>query len=335
MSGCKRFEELLEGYLAGDIDPADLETLRQHSRACPDCRRMMQLHGELSKMQESEIPEQAPDVSDVPDERFDQMRAAVLSQIRGGIAERGMAGQGAPGRTRPKRSSLVFWKRWTLALTPRPGYAIPLVIVLLALGFVLGRLSTQQTGFNERVFVEEVVRQASQERGLAGYWDSPFIYSNVSFRPRDDGSVTIDFDVTRHVNVTRKLQSPLTREILVHAMLDPSTMGARFTAMGVAGQAMDGKLKEALIFILRNDPSLPVRLRSLEILAPHASDPAVQDALLTSLAQDPSVQIRLLAVESLAGKQTDKGLIRRALGEPRDDDDRAVLYRAVELLGDI
>jgi hypothetical protein len=205
--------------------------------------------------------------------------------------------------------------------------------LFLVLGFVLGRLGAGGGGFDEDLLVEEVVRQASLERGLAGYWDSPFIYSNVSFHPRKDGTVTIDFDVTRHVNVTRKLESPLTREILVHAMIDPTAMGTRLTAMGMARRTMDEKLKEALVFILLNDPSLPVRLRSLEVLMPYASDPGVQDALLTALAQDPSVQIRLLAVDTLAGEHTDPGMIRRAIGGTLDENDRAVLHRVEELMG--
>ena len=96
---------------------------------------------------------------------------------------------------------------------------------------------------------------------------------------------------------------------------------------------MDDKLREALIFILLNDPSLPVRLRSLEILMPYASDPRVQDALLVAVAQDPSVQIRLLAVESLAGQHKDPGVIRHALGASLDENDRAVLHRAIQLMG--
>lgn len=310
MSGCERFEELIERYLAGDIQPADLDELRQHASRCPGCRRLMELHRELSEL--------SGQTAYVSDERFDEIRAAVLSRIR----------------PHPGRANLPFWRRWSLALIPQPVSTILAVVALVGLGFMAGRLTSARTGFDESMFVREVVRQASLERGLAGYWDSPFIYSNVSLRPGNDGRVAIDFDVTRHVNVTKRLDSPLTREILVHAMLDPSTMGARFNAMGVASQAMDSKLREALIFILRNDPSMPVRLRALETLVPHVSEPNVQDALLASLTQDPSVQIRLLAVESLAGKHTDPRLIRKALGEPLDDNDRAVFYRAAELLGD-
>jgi hypothetical protein len=311
MSGCEQFEELIQQYLAGDIAPADLEALRQHSLSCPGCRQTMELHSELSQ-----IPEQ---VFEPPEGRLTEMRTSVLRRIR-------------RSRTGPSAQSLR--KRWLLTPASRPVYAVALAIACLVLGFLLGRLGAEQAGFDEELFVEEVVRQASLERGLAGYWDSPFIYSNVSFRPQHDGTVIIDFDVTRHMNVTKKWESPLTREILVHAMIDPSAMGARLMAMGMARQTMDDKLREALIFILLNDPSLPVRLRSLEILMPYASDPIVQDALLLSLAQDPSVQIRLLAVESLAGQHTDPGVIRHALGTSLDENDRAVLHRVIQLMGD-
>ena len=80
--------------------------------------------------------------------------------------------------------------------------------------------------------------------------------------------------------------------------------------------------------------SLPVRLRALEILAKHAAEPAVQDALLASLSQDPSVQVRLLALESLAREQVGPGVVRQALGKTLDENDRAVLHRAVELMGE-
>ena len=349
MSGCERFEELIERYLAGDIEPADLEALRQHSRSCSACRRLMELDQELSA-----VPEH---VTYVSEGRFDEMRASVLGRIRNSMMRRGAREASVRGRStrkgtaseqrareqRATGSRLPFWKRWSAALGRQPAYGVVAAGLVLVLGFALGRLTagltTGQAGFNQDSFVREVVQQASQERGLAGYWDSPFTYSNVSFRPRDNGTVAIDFDVTRHINVTRKMESPMTREILVHAMIDPTAMGARLNAMGVASEVMDetmdDTIRQTLIFILKNDPSMPVRLRALEVLKPHASEPGVQDALLTVLAQDPSVQIRLLAVECLAGKRTDPELIRGALGEPRNDSDRAVLHRAVELLGDI
>lgn len=319
---CQRFESLIEEYLAGDIAPADLETLRQHSETCPGCGELMKLHGELS-----DIPGQVLQASESD---FAEMRASVLGRIRVSRSGRRQRAHPPPGR----RGPLPAWKRWQGALIARPVYSAAFAIVLLAVGFFLGRLGAVRAEYDEDLLVEEVVRQASLERGLDGYWDSPFIYSNVSFRPRTEGTVTLDFDITRHVSVTRPLDSPLTREMLVHAMIEPAPMGTRLMAMGVARKTMDAKLREAMVFILLNDPSLPVRLRSLEILTKCAADPAVQEALLMSLSQDPSVQIRLLALESLAGEHVDSGVIRRALGETLDENDHAVLHRAVELMGE-
>lgn len=315
MSACKRFERLIEQYLVGEIPRGDLESLRRHALSCPGCRQLMELDSALSRISEQALR--------LPEGRFAQMRDTVLSRIRRHASE----------DSAPRHGVRSAWRGRLLDLASRPAYVVAGAIALVAIGFFLGRLGAGRAGFDEDLFVEEVVRQASMERGLAGYWDSPFIYSNVSFCPQGDGTVTMDFDVTRHVTVTRKLGSPLTREMLVHAMFDPSAMGARLKAIGVAGQTLDGKLREALIFILLNDPSLPVRLRSLEILMPYASDPVVQDALLVSLGQDPSVQIRLQVVESLAKQRTDPGIIRQALGEPLDENDRAVLYRATQLMG--
>jgi len=153
-------------------------------------------------------------------------------------------------------------------------------------------------------------------------------------RRQNGRGMILSFDVTRRIDVETTLDSPLAREVLVYAMIDPSNMGSRLEAMAAAGRSPDERLKDALTFILLNDPSMPVRLKSLEILSQHASDPVIQDALLASLSQDPSVQVRLLALESLAGRHVDPKVIRQAIGENPDKNGRAVLHRAAELMGE-
>ncbi len=322
MSECARFEHLIEDYLAGDISREDLETLERHSGSCPGCRNLMELHREMSETS-VEIP--LPSEGDLG-----AMRSAVLRRI------------GVPGRVRSGRLSAhaghgkdaqPFWKRWAVLPVLRPAYVVAFAVALVALGFLLGRMGSSPQEFDDNMLVEEMVRQASLERGLDGYWDSPFIYSNVNVR-RQNGGVLLSFDATRHIDVATTLDSPLSREVLLYAMIDPSPMGSRFEAMAVAGRSMDERLKEAMVFILLNDPSLPVRLRSLDILSRHSSDPVVQDALLVSLSRDPSVQVRLLALESLASQQVAPDVIRHAIGNTPDESGRAVLYRAIELVGE-
>lgn len=314
MSGCERFTGLLEKYLAGETASSDVDALREHAKSCAECRRLIEVHEELSLAIE-ELPEPS-------ETHFQAMRAAVLRQIpRHGTRE-----------AMRKTTFGGFWSSlWARPVT-KPAFAFVLAIALLGAGFFIGRSSAPAPGFDETLMVQEINRQASLEKGLAGYWDSPFVYSNVKFRPRN-GSVMLSFDVARHVDVETAADSPLLREIMLHAMLDPSEMGSRLEAMALAPRSMDGKLKEVLLFTLANDPSLPVRLKAVEILTQHASDPAVQEALLLSLGRDPAVQVRLLALECLAGRGVDPEAIRHAIGEVSEEGGRAVFQRAVELTG--
>jgi len=325
MSECERFEHLIEAYLAGDISGEDLENLSRHSEFCPGCRRLMELHRELS-----EAPADVPLPSDGD---LSAMRSAVLRRV--GMEERLRSGRPSSrtGLAGTGKGPQPFWKRLVSMPGLRPAYVAGLAIVLLALGFVLGWMGAGPQEFDDEMLVKEMVRQASLERGLEGYWDSPFIYSNVNVR-RQNGDVLLSFDAMRHMDIATTLDSPLAREVLVHAMIEPSPMGSRFEAMAVAGGSTDERLREAMVFILLNDPSLPVRLRSLDILSRHSSDPVVQDALLVSLSQDPSVQVRLLALESLASRQVAPDVIRHAIGDAPDESGRAVLHRAIELIGE-
>jgi anti-sigma factor RsiW len=319
MSDCERFEHLIEAYLAGDISGEDLATLEEHSGSCRGCRKLMDLHRELM-----EAPAEVPLPSE---EDLSAMRSAVLRRV-------GFGEKASPGR--PPRP---FWKPWAALRGLRPAFAAGFAIVLVAVGFGLGRIRSGPQEYDDAILVDEMIRQASLERGLDGYWDSPFIYSNVNVRRRN-GDVLLSFDATRHVDVATTLDSPLAREVLVHAMIESSPMGSRFEAMAAAdrsmaaGGNMDERLREAMVFILLNDPSLPVRLRSLEVLSRHSSDPVVQDALLTCLAQDPSVQVRLQALETLASRNVAPDVIRNAIGDAPDQTGRAVLHRAIELVGE-
>jgi hypothetical protein len=279
----------------------------------------MELHREMSEAIE-DVP--LPSEGDLG-----VMRAAVLRRVGSGRQAERARHAGQVGSSQP------FWKRWAIKPAARPVYVVVFAVAFVALGFLLGRMGSGPLEFEDRLLVEEVVRQASLERGLDGYWDSPFIYSNVSMR-RQNGGVMLSFDITRRVDVATNMDSPLSREVLVHAMIDPSHMGSRFEAMAAAGRSMDERMREAMVFILLNDPSLPVRLRSLDILSRHSSDPVVQDALLASLSQDPSVQVRLLALESLAREQVAPDVIRHAIGDAPDESGRAVLHRAIELVGE-
>ncbi len=313
MSKCKKFEDLIQEYIAGEASAERLEPLRAHAERCPECSRVMEAHEELLRRMK-DIPEPSED-------RFRDMRASVIAGIR-------REGRERAGRAEPARP--FGWGLW-VRLAPRPAFAAAAAVVLLAGGFALGRLSSPPAALTESLLLREINMQASMDKGLSTYWDTPFVYSNVSARKLGGQRVSLSFDVTQHVDVNSNLDSPLAKEVLLHAILDSQSMGSRFEAMELAREDMDPKIEEVMIFTLLNDPSLPVRLGALDILKNHASDPDVRDALLKSVGQDPSVQVRFLALECLAGQHVDPGVIRRAIGDPGDDAGRAVLERAAQL----
>jgi hypothetical protein len=314
MSGCERFRDETERYIAGEASSSDLEALKEHSESCEDCRIVLELHEDLKGMA-SGVPEPS-------EAHFREMRAAVLRQVDIGARTQ---------KTRVTSGGRGFWAR----LFPSPVFsaatAALLAIVLLGGGFFIGRASAPQEGFTEDALLTEINKQASLSKGLDGYWDSPFSFSNVRAKKREGGYMAMSFDVTHHVDLDMKMGSPLVNEVLLHAILDSPNVGSRFTAMELAQESADPNLTEALVFTLLNDPALPVRLSALNILKGHASDPAVRDALLTTVGQDPSVQMRFLALECLAGQQVEPDAIRRAVGDSPDDAGRAVLERANQL----
>ena len=77
-------------------------------------------------------------------------------------------------------------------------------------------------------------------------------------------------------------------------------MGSRLKAVSMAARAENGKVEEALVFSMLDDPDLPVRMRALEILAEGPIGDGVEQGLMRVLRHDESMQMRLLAIEVLA-----------------------------------
>jgi hypothetical protein len=154
----------------------------------------------------------------------------------------------------------------------------------------------------------------------------------VSVRPAGNGNLDLSFDVCRRVGLVAPKDSPIATEVLMHAILEPSALGSRITAMELTGEILDPKLREALIYTLHKDPDLAVRTEALSVLGRYPYDSDIQDALLTTLREDAEVQMRLLALEYLSGKKVNMETIRRTIRERRMDSDPAVLQYASDLI---
>jgi len=305
---CDDIRELMEDHLAGELAPEDLARIREHCAECADCRELAALHGLLSRAGE-EIP--------VPDaDEFQAMRAQVLREVR---------------RPRARR---VAWElgRDLVRLARLHPVAVPaLVVLLLAVALLAGRWSAAPATLDDELLQRAVRSQAARSAGLDGFWDAPLSLANVDVRPAPDGRLDLSFDVCQHVEMAADRRSPVVREVLLHAILEPSNLGARLEAMDLTAEVADPALREALIVTLHQDPALAVRLEALRVLARHPFDADVRDALLTTLRRDESVQMRLSALEILAGREVDRKAVRRAIDDAGQESDPAVLQYASEI----
>ena len=126
-------------------------------------------------------------------------------------------------------------------------------------------------------------------------------------------------------------RSPVVREVLLHAILEPSALGTRLQAMELTPEILDPALQEALVFTMHHDPALAVRLEAMAVLSRHPFDARVREALLATLREDEAVQMRLLALETLAGQEVDPSQLERVIREAGQESDPAVLMYAATL----
>jgi hypothetical protein len=308
MSDCERFESTLAAYVAGDLDDRELGPLLAHARMCKECREILELHRDLTGL---------ADRAETPGEsEFAAMHARVLGRI-----------------DRPARS----W-HFPAGIAPRALAALAAGALLFVAGLAAGRIVPGASvgdgngGVTSRL-VNAINADAASNHTLVDVEDSRFTYSNVSFRRLDGDRVALDFDVTTHVGLVESTDSELVREVLVHSLLNPTNTGARLKAMSYAVGTMEPKVKDALLFAMRRDENLAVRLQALTILSDHLGDPEIEDGVLATLRDDESVQMRLLALDYLAAQRIDADRvdrIRDAIEERERPGDEAVILRLAE-----
>lgn len=291
MSDCARFESMIERYLASDLDPKGVSELLAHAADCETCGGLLALHGDLAEAGRS-VPE--PDDADLDRRQERVLRAIGLRRAR-----------------RPLRYAALA-----------AGVMLP-----LALGVVLGR-ALPRSGSGPRL-LEALHAEAASNQGLTDVEDSPFTYSNVSYSRLEGDRVALDFDVTTHLTAVESKRSPLVREVLAQSLLNPASVGERLKAMSFA--AADPKLEKAVLFALRNDESVAVRLSALTVLVGRLDDEEVRGAMIAALRSDPSVQVRLAALESLASHRVDPRRIRDAVHDRPEAGNEALMVRLAEL----
>ncbi len=301
MNDCGRFERSLRALVAGDPVP-EARALRQHAETCPACREVLAAHETLRELASEVLATETADL--------DALRGRVLEQVRYGHAS----------RRRPSLSAPLMLRFAPAALA---------ALLLFGAGFATAWLRSDARAPATQSLLGEMTAEAVSNESLLDVEDSPFTYSDVTFRRLDGGKVVLDFDVTRHVRVTESDRSPLVQEILAQSLLNPSHTGSRLKALSLASAGMAAKVRESLVFALHHDDNLAVRRKALAILAAEPPDATIESAVLTTLREDESVQMRLEALDYLA-THLEPAAIRRAIGDAAAPGNAALIVRLDE-----
>ncbi len=275
MDDCARLFNQISDLRLGTLDDEDRTELFAHLATCKDCRDLMRFHEDLTMA--------GDEFGEVNNEALAGVRVRVLDEIRS--TEGAVAAVVKPA---------AFWTVGRNQLL-----AAAAMVVLVIGGFTIGRMTVGVSPTGGDLLVATLEDGAQDHLRLRDVEDSQNIISNVAVRSVGDGRVAMSFDVARHLEVERPLNDPLVNEVLVHAILDQSSVGSRLKAVSMASNAENGKVEEALVFSMLNDPDLPVRMRALEILAERPTGEGVERGLMQVLRHDESMQMRLLAIEVL------------------------------------
>ncbi|MCM2270466.1 MAG: hypothetical protein NDJ75_10215 [Thermoanaerobaculia bacterium] len=311
MRDCAEFESLIDREHAGEaLAAGERERLLDHLESCRSCDELFDLLRELRA---------APAADEPGDAEFAALRRGVRDRL-------------ARPATLPFRRPAAP-RRWlpaTLAAAAALGG--------LALGWGLATArATPAAGpalaaDGAAALAAQLRRDAVERATFAATTDSPYLFSNVRVAAERDGRVRLVFDVARHLELELEREDPLLAAVLVQALLEPGSPGARLAAIAAAPRDLDPRVKQALLVALRGDDSLAVRLRAQQRLAKLAGDAEVAEAMLHVLAEDDAVELRFAAVDYLASDRIAPERITAAIRARDDAGDRALLVHAGDYL---
>jgi hypothetical protein len=295
MSNCDQVKLLIEAYFTGEISLSNFKILQQHVGSCEFCRALLEIHFDTTSDDQS-IPMPT-------DFQLEEMRSRVLEQIAKETEK-------PASNVYPFPQYLKFWNhglgiaamlliavwvgRWSANIEPG----------LEAIQTVATNSSGDRELLDQQSFIEQLTHQASNQSPHGNiqddFWDSPIFYSNVSFGRYADQKINLGFDVCRRIDMKAAPDSHIAKEVMLHAILNPTTSGGQFKAMQVAAITQDERLLEALILTMHNDEELAVRIEAFSILAKLPQSDVIENGFLQTIREDKSIKMRLVALKQLS-----------------------------------
>ncbi len=198
MKDCGKFESGIQSLIAGDPQLEQLEELIEHCKTCRDCRELYEMNRTLAHL----------------GRKFDELEPVDLSELRASIIK----------KVSVKRKRRFFAEWIAVLRTPfqlRPLTAVALLAVVFAIG-----LATSNLGNRVSSPAGNLTDEALSPTNLRDLENSPYTFSNVAIRSLDNNTVSLTFDITKHVEIVDSTQSELVKGVLMHTLLNPSPTGA-------------------------------------------------------------------------------------------------------------
>ncbi len=327
MNNCEQAKLLIQDYCCGEITLPNFAELRSHIDSCEYCRALIEIHFETSS------EESMPMVTDLqlqnmrskvmqqiaksdPDQHLeafqenelsDKMKVARFNQTITSLSKHSTGmNKSSPGRSRfSKFMAYGFATAAMLMVAVLAGRWSVTFEQSLLLNQVAGQDILQGDGLlNNNVLISQLRRFASSQNTgqnlQEDYWNTPVTYTNVSFDTFVGNNLKLGFDVCKRVDMTAKPDSGIAKQVLLHAILNPTTLGGQLKAMQIAATTHDKRLVEALTLTMHNHPALPVRIEVLSILSRLPLTDVIEKAFLTTLREDSAVTMRLMALDYLS-----------------------------------
>ncbi len=266
----RRWKEMIELSLWGELGPGRKQQLDEHLASCPACRVASERMKRLQKL-----------ISEPPPVAIDEtLLLEARRNLHNQLMKRDISRQALVDRLRDLLSPRV---RWSLVATG--AFAAGCVATAIVL-----------SSFRPQNSVTPAVERGDVQAGETRYANVRFIGTDPS-----SGEVDFAFDAVRPVRMKGRIDDDQIQRILTHALLTEENPGVRLQSVNVlSGQKTpDREVKLALITALKEDENPGVRKEALNALRNYPMDEEIKAGLLYVLTHEHNAALRIAAIDAL------------------------------------
>ena len=312
----RKFQQWIVLSLQGDLDPADERLLEAHLDGCAACRRERE---EYRRVLETVGWKKRVRVTKA---HLDDARSSLRVAIR----------QERSGESRGKAWAVHLFRPF-----PAGARIAAAGVVSLALGIIGGYVLFG--GGPSGAMLPSLHQVGQVEQGKTQISDVHFLYVDPV-----SGDVELSFEAIRPVRLRGNLKDDSIRDILAEALVNEDNPGLRIKTVsaiaGIAEEAVDPKVKDALIFSVTHDPNPGVRKEAIKGLMKFPWDADIRDALLEVLSKDENQGLRVDAINALTESRpqaatVDQEMLRILKQRVQSDPNNYIRLRAKAMLEEV